>query len=176
MPPMRPRPHEKTIFCRPSSGYKNCGTRSVNIVWFFSESGWYHGFLWWDRQFVTQIFRLRSIERHAAAEPTQCPHMLAAWHYFCCAALPRYAASTRHSVDVPLDCSCSGTPFRDVFSISVALSLSAVLQLSSIIPGGSEGRVVGRNTRGNEITKKFKNLIIGSIITSKEFLSIKICK
>ncbi len=42
MPPMRSRPHEKKIFCKPSSVYKNCGTRSVNLVWFFSQTGWYH--------------------------------------------------------------------------------------------------------------------------------------
>ncbi len=42
MPSMRSRPHEKRIFCRPSSRYQNCGTRSVNLVWFFSQTGWYH--------------------------------------------------------------------------------------------------------------------------------------
>ncbi len=35
LPPMRSRPHEKIIFCRPSSGYQNCGTRSANLVWCF---------------------------------------------------------------------------------------------------------------------------------------------
>ncbi len=54
----------------------------------------------------------------------------------------------------------SGAPFRDSFSISVALSLGAVLRLSYIIPGGSQARVIGRNTRGNEITKKpFKTIL-----------------
>ncbi len=42
MPPMQSHPHEKRIFCRPSSSYKNCGTRSVNLVLFFSQTGWYH--------------------------------------------------------------------------------------------------------------------------------------
>ncbi len=61
-------------------------------------------------------------------------------------------------------------PFRDVFSISVALSLGAVLQLSSITPGGSETRVVGRNTRQKrDKKKKLKNHIIGSIITANDF-------
>ncbi len=39
MPPMRSGPHEKRIFCRPSSGYQNCETRSANLVWFFSQTG-----------------------------------------------------------------------------------------------------------------------------------------
>ncbi len=34
MPPMWSRPHEKRTFCRPS-GYKNCGMRHANFVWFF---------------------------------------------------------------------------------------------------------------------------------------------
>ncbi len=42
MPPMWSHPHEKIIFCRPSSGYQNCGMRSANLVWFFSQTGWYH--------------------------------------------------------------------------------------------------------------------------------------
>ncbi len=42
MPPMWSRPHEKRIFCRPSSGHQNCGTRSASLVWFFSQTGWYH--------------------------------------------------------------------------------------------------------------------------------------
>ncbi len=41
----------------------------------------------------------------------------------------------------------SGAPFWDSFSISVALSLGVVLRLSNITSGGSEVRVVGRNTR-----------------------------
>ncbi len=41
----------------------------------------------------------------------------------------------------------SGTSFRDVFSISVALSLGVVLQLSNITPGGSEARAVGHKGR-----------------------------
>ncbi len=44
--------------------------------------------------------RLRSIEQHVAAEPMQCSHILAAWHDFCCPALPRCAV--RYNVDVPL--------------------------------------------------------------------------
>ncbi len=48
----------------------------------------------------------------------------------------------------------SGAPFRDVFSISVALSLSAVLQLGNITPGGSEARVVGTNTMRKRNNKK----------------------
>ncbi len=71
----------------------------------------------------------------------------------------------------------SGASFRDVFLISVALSLGAVLQLSDITPGGSEARVVGRNTRRKQDNKKpFKNHVISSIITSKDFLSVKIHK
>ncbi len=64
-----------------------------------------------------------------------------------------------------------GAPFWDVFSISVALSLGVVLRLSNIIAGGSEARVVGRNTRRKLDNKKknFKNHIFGSIITSKDF-------
>ncbi len=72
--------------------------------------------------------------------------------------------------------SCNGAPFCDVFSISVALSLGAILRLINITPGGNEARVVGRNTRRKRDNKKnFKNHIIGSIITSKDFLSVKIC-
>ncbi len=41
-PPMRSHPNEKRIFYRPSSGYQNCGTRSANLVWFFSQTGWYY--------------------------------------------------------------------------------------------------------------------------------------
>ncbi len=48
-----------------------------------------------------------------------------------------------------LGCSPSGAPFRDIFSISVVLSVDAVLQLSNITPGGSKVRVEGRNTRWN---------------------------
>ncbi len=48
----------------------------------------------------------------------------------------------------------SGAPFQDVFSISVALSLGAVPQLSNITPGGSEVRVVGRNTKWKRDNKK----------------------
>ncbi len=71
----------------------------------------------------------------------------------------------------------SGVPFQDVFSISVALSLGAVLRLSNITPEGSDARVAGRNTRWKRDNKKiFTNHIIGSIITSKDFLSVKICK
>ncbi len=47
-----------------------------------------------------------------------------------------------------------GTPFQDVFSISVALSLGVVLRLSNITLGGSEARVVGRNTRRKGDNKK----------------------
>ncbi len=76
-----------------------------------------------------------------------------------------------------LGCSRSGAPFRDVFSISVVLSLGAVLRLSNITPGGSEARVIGRNMRRKRDNKKnFKTHIICSIITSKDFLLVKIRK
>ncbi len=51
-----------------------------------------HGFFWRDRQFADQIFRLCSIERHAAAKPMQHPHILVAWRNFCCTALLHFAA------------------------------------------------------------------------------------
>ncbi len=71
----------------------------------------------------------------------------------------------------------SGAPFRDVFSILVALSLGAVLQLSSITPGGSKAEWYEGTQSGTEITKKnYKNRFIVSIITSKDFLSVKIHK
>ncbi len=74
-----------------------------------------------------------------------------------------------------LDCSHFGVPFQDVFSISVVLSLGEVLRLSNITPGGSEAWVVGRNTRWKRGNKtNFEKYIIGSIITSKDFLSVKI--
>ncbi len=59
----------------------------------------------------------------------------------------------------------SGAPFRDVFSISVALSLGAVLQLSNITPGGSEARVVGRNTSRNEITNNTLRTILSAVLS-----------
>ncbi len=40
------------------------------------------------------------------------------------------------------------------FPISVALSLSTVLQLNNITPGGSETKMVGRNTRQKRDNKK----------------------
>ncbi len=48
----------------------------------------------------------------------------------------------------------SGAPFRNVFLILVALFLGAVPRLSNIIPGGSEARVVERNTRLKRDNKK----------------------
>ncbi len=48
----------------------------------------------------------------------------------------------------------SGAPLEDVFSISEALFLDVVLQFSNITPRGSEGRVVGRNTRQKGDNKK----------------------
>ncbi len=68
----------------------------------------------------------------------------------------------------------SSAPFRDVFSIlSRYLSVQyydwATLLQEEVRRGWYEG------TQGrNEITKNFKNHIIGSIITSKDFLSVKI--
>ncbi len=60
-----------------------------------------------------------------------------------------------------LGCSQCGMPFQDVFLISVALSLGAVLRLSDITPGGSKARVVVRNTRQKWDNKKDdKNHII----------------
>ncbi len=102
---MRSRPNEKRIFCRPSSGYKNCGTRPGNVVWFFSQTSWYHfetpysSYAAWLPLMGPTICRPCSIERHAAAEPTQGPHILAAWCDFCCAALPLCAAW--HNEDIP---------------------------------------------------------------------------
>ncbi len=48
-----------------------------------------------DRQFADRIFRPCSIEWHAAAKPTQRPHILVAWRNFCRAALPHFAAVCR---------------------------------------------------------------------------------
>ncbi len=48
----------------------------------------------------------------------------------------------------------SGASFQDVFLISLALSLIAVLQSSNITPGESEARVVGRNTRQKRDNQK----------------------
>ncbi len=45
-------------------------------------------------------------------------------------------------------------PFRDIFSISIALSLGVVLRLRTSTPGGSEASVVGRNIRWNQDNKK----------------------
>ncbi len=61
---------------------------------------------------------------------------------------------------------CSWSPFRYVFSISVALSLGAVLQFSNITPGGSETRVVGRNRRRNWDNKKTLKIILSLIYSS----------
>ncbi len=72
----------------------------------------------------------------------------------------------------------SSAPFQYVFSIQVArLSLGVVLRSSNITPGGSEARLVGRNKMRKRDNKKyFKNHIISSIITSKDFLSLKMHK
>ncbi len=71
----------------------------------------------------------------------------------------------------------SGVFFWDVFSISVALSLDAVLRLSHITPGGNEAKVIRRNTMWKRDNKRnFKNHIIDIIITAKDFISVKICK
>ncbi len=70
-------------------------------------------------------------------------------------------------------CSRSSVLFCEVFSISIALSLSAVLRLSNITPGGSEAKVVGRNTKQKRDNKKnYKN----RIIAFKDFLLVKIGK
>ncbi len=67
--------------------------------------------------------------------------------------------------------------FLGCFFMPIALSLSAVLRLNNITPGGMR-REWWEGTQGeNEITKKnFKKHIIGNIITFKDFLSVKICK
>ncbi len=59
----------------------------------------------------------------------------------------------------------SSTPFQDVFSISVAPSLGALLQLSNITPGGSEARVVGRNTRQEQDNKKTIKTILSAVLS-----------
>ncbi len=59
--------------------------------------------------------------------------------------------------------SCYDAPFWDVFSISVALSLGAVLRLSNITPGVSEVKVVGRNTRRKCDNKK--NSILSAVLS-----------
>ncbi len=68
----------------------------------------------------------------------------------------------------------SRAPFWDVFSISVVLSLGVVLRLSNITQGGSEVRVVGRNTRQKRDNKKKTLKTILSAVTSKDSLSVKI--
>ncbi len=101
MPLMRLCPHEKRIFCRPFSCYQNCGTRSANLGWFFSQTGWYHfetpyssyavRLLLMGPTIADRIFRPHSIERHTTAKLTQCPHILVARRNFCHAALPHFA-------------------------------------------------------------------------------------
>ncbi len=70
----------------------------------------------------------------------------------------------------------SSTPFRDVFSISVALSLSAILRLSNITPGGSEAKMVGRNARRKRDNKKTLKTILSAVLSSdvdlKKFFEI----
>ncbi len=77
-----------------------------------------------------------------------------------------------------LGCSPSGTLFQDIFSISVALSLGVVLQLSNITPGGSEARVEGRSTRWNRDNIKTLKTILSAVFSldHKNFLSVKIHK
>ncbi len=48
----------------------------------------------------------------------------------------------------------SRTPFQDVFSISVALSLGVVLRLSNITPGGSEARMAKKGHKAEMRLKK----------------------
>ncbi len=114
MPPMRSCPHEKIIFCRPSLGYQNCGTRSVNLVWFFSQTGWYH----FETPYLLYAVRLLLMGPtdnlpieflgHAASngmpQPSQRNVHIYLWYGATfatqpCRTLPLYAA--RHSVDVP---------------------------------------------------------------------------
>ncbi len=59
----------------------------------------------------------------------------------------------------------SGVPFWDVFSILVALSLGEVLRLSNITLGGSEVRVVGRNTRQKRDNKKTLKTILSGVLS-----------
>ncbi len=69
-----------------------------------------------------------------------------------------------------LDCSRSEAPFWDVFLILVALSLSAVLGLCNITPGGNAARVVGRNTRRKRDKKNLKTILLlqkNNITTAK---------
>ncbi len=72
--------------------------KTGDLVWFFSQTGWYHletpmprDFLWWDRQFADRIFRPRNIKQHAAAKPTQHPYILATWRDLAalCCCVPR---------------------------------------------------------------------------------------
>ncbi len=109
MPPMRSHPHEKSFlqtFFRLQKLWNKTG--EVCLIFF---SNWMTPF--WnplliiccaasfdgtDNLPIKFLGRAES-KRHAAAEPTQRPHILAAWRDICCAALPHCAAW--HSVDVP---------------------------------------------------------------------------
>ncbi len=66
-----------------------------------------------------------------------------------------------------LGCSPSGAPFRDISSISVAISLGVVLKLSNITSGGSEAWVEGRNTSYKRDNKKTLKTIIIHVWTLK---------
>ncbi len=69
------------------------------------------------------------------------------------------------STTVLLGRSRSDAPFWGVLSISVALSLGAVLRLSNITPGGSETRMVGRNTRCKRDNKKTLKTLLSAVLS-----------
>ncbi len=69
------------------------------------------------------------------------------------------------STTLLLGYSPSCVPFWDIFSILVALSLVAALQLSNITPGGSEVKVEGRNTRWNRDNKNTLKTILSAVFS-----------
>ncbi len=112
IPPMRSRPAWKRIFCRPSSGYQNCGTRSANLVRFFF-SNWLIPF--WNPLFIiccaasfdgTDNLPIKFLGRTASngmPQPSRRNVHIYLWHgatfaAWPCRTLPLCAA--RHSVNV----------------------------------------------------------------------------
>ncbi len=71
---------KKEFFADYTSGYKNCGTRPVNFIWFFLFNWWmpfwnplliicHAANIWWDRYFVDWIFMPHGMLQHAEALP-----------------------------------------------------------------------------------------------------------
>ncbi len=98
---------KKYFFADYTSGYKNCGTKPVNFVWFFF-SIWLMPFwnpllikchtthLWWDQHFAYRIFMPRHAEALTKPRRIDVHIILTICH------TERLYSALRYSVDAPL--------------------------------------------------------------------------